>query len=198
MTLLSSNIVPSIFTAGQIHSNSSEQRRLSGTRRWVEILPLSLVLILSAMPVKSEETVPADPWEIIHIAREYGTADFGRDDMKDPKITAVFQESGSMPPIFYEIGFYGCERERECTAILFMLRIESEDWASSESAEHIVATWNREKLFGRAWIDDERRAVLDHPLAMRGGLPSDALRATFDSWRAAVIEYMEHVGFSGA
>ena len=130
--------------------------------------------------------IPADPWEIIHVAREFGPADVGRDGMREPKITGKIGETA------YEIGFYGCYLGRDCTSVLFQARLAREDW---EPDSDEIEDWNRQKLFGRAWIDDDSRAVLDHPVAMAGGMPAKSLEGTFRAWQISLDEFVDYVDF---
>ena len=147
---------------------------------------LTLLVPLSAPMADSGRIVPADPWEIIHIAREFGTAEVGRDGMREPKIT------GKIGEIAYEIGFYGCYLGRDCTSVLFQARLAREDW---EPDSEEIADWNREKLFGRAWVDGDSQAVLDHPVAMAGGLPAKSLESTFLAWQLSLDEFVDYVDF---
>lgn len=148
-----------------------------------------LMALMSAVQAHAEAEkplVPPDPWEIIHVAREFGEADVGRDAMRDPMIKG---EIGGQP---YRISFYGCWLGRECKTILFSADVGREDW---EPEADDLAHWNARALFGRAWIRDDGRAALDHPLAMAEGLPKQSLRATFDAWRAALKEYRDFLDF---
>ena len=80
-----------------------------------------LVLLLGAsvvaMPVSAAELVPADPWEVIHVAREAGEASVSRDRFRDPVIQA---ESDGVK---YQIDFYGCRLGRDCDTLLFRARL---------------------------------------------------------------------------
>lgn len=150
--------------------------------RWFCTLIAALAL---SLPVRAE-MVPADPWQIIHAARQHGAAEVLPDSMREMKIAG---EIDGMP---YEIGFYGCYLGRDCTSVLFQARLSRETW---EPAPKDVAAWNAEKLFGRAWLGEEATAVLDHPVAMQGGLPRETLDATFAAWRKALEEYADFLDF---
>lgn len=138
-------------------------------------------------PVSADELlVPPDPWQIVHIAREFGTADVRRDGMRDPLIEA---EVEGVP---YRISFYGCWLGRECKTILFSADLGRAEWTPEDGE---LASWNAKALFGRAWLREDGRAALDHPLAMADGLPQDSLRATFDAWRIALSGYRDFLDF---
>lgn len=144
-------------------------------------------LILTAAPAwAGDEMVPPDPWEIIHVAREFGAADVGRDAMRDPQIEA---EIDGVP---YLITFYGCWLGRECKTILFHADLGRDKWAPERGE---ISRWNAKALFGRAWMREDGRAALDHPLAMADGLPESSLRATFEAWHTALAEYRDFLDF---
>ena len=152
---------------------------------------LGLVLILALSPERggAAELIHADPWEIIHIAREFGPAEVGRDAMKDPQI------EGTVDGRPYRVGFYGCDLGRDCDRILFEARFARKQWEDDPPRAKLFAEWNGEKLFGRAWLDDENRAVLDYPVTLVGGVPKDNLRDAFARWRVALEEYADHLDF---
>lgn len=153
--------------------------------RWLTGLALSAVAL--ATPVGAAELVPPDPWEIIHLAREMGPAEVGRDGMKDPQIR------GTVDGLHYRIDFYGCRLGRDCDTILLEARFARKEWKEAPPEEDVFADWNRTKLFGRAWADDEGRAVLDHPITMAAGLPAETLRAVLSRWRKTLEEYASHL-----
>jgi len=147
------------------------------------------LLVLSPDGGAGAELVYADPWEIIHIAREFGPAEVGRDAMKDPQIEAT------VDGLQYRIGFYGCYLGRDCDRILFEARFARKEWEVDPPRAKVFAEWNGERLFGRAWFDDEDRAVLDHAVTLKGGVPKENLRDAFERWRLALEEYADHLDF---
>jgi hypothetical protein len=151
-------------------------------------LLLIVCLVTFAAPARADELVPPDPWQIIHVAREFGPAEVARDGMDDPQIR------GTIEGLNYRLTFYGCRLGRDCDTILFDARFSRTEWDEERPPVELFAEWNRAKLFGRAWLDDERRAVLDHPVALADGIPKPVLRATFERWRTALAEYAGHIG----
>lgn len=149
---------------------------------------LVFVTALAGGAAPAAEPVPADPWEIIHVAREFGPAQVGRDGLRDPQIEAT---TGGL---HYRVVFYGCYLGRDCDTILFDARFTRKDWARNPPRPDIFAAWNREKLIGRAWLDREGRAVLDWPMVLGDGVPEETLRAAFSRWRTALGEFAEHLG----
>ena len=150
---------------------------------------LALSLALSAGHGEAAELVFADPWQIIHVAREFGPAEVGRDAMKDPQIEAT------VDGLHYHVGFYGCYLGRNCDSILFEARFARKEWEDEPPRAKVFAEWNAEKLFGRAWFDDEHRAVLDYPVTLVEGVPKENLQDAFARWRTALKEYADHLDF---
>jgi hypothetical protein len=170
-------------------------RLISGVG-WPAVGPAALGVALwlavsteTGAAVEAGELVSADPWEIIHIAREFGPAEVGRDAVKDPQIEAT------VDGLDYRVGFYGCSLGRDCDTILFEARLARKEWEDDPPRAKRFAKWNEEKLFGRAWLDDDNRAVLDFPVTLAGGVPKENLRDAFERWRAALEEYADHLDF---
>jgi hypothetical protein len=161
----------------------------TGSRRAAAGIGCALLLVAAAPPGRPAELIQADPWEIIHVAREFGPAEVGRDAMGDPQI------EGSLDGLPYRVGFYGCRLGRHCDTILFESRLARAEWEDAPPRRSRLARWNGEKLFGRAWLDRENRAVLDHAVSLKGGVPKENLRDAFARWRLALAEYAEHLGF---
>ena len=151
------------------------------------IAAIATVAVTSA--VNAENLVPADPWEVIHIAREHGRASVTKDKLRDPIILA---EAHGLK---YGIEFYGCNLGRDCATILFRTRLFEGRGRSRHISGNDLDDWNGTKLFGRAVLDDSGRPVLEHPVAMGPGLPQDTMRANFEAWVTALEQFANHVDF---
>lgn len=148
-----------------------------------------VALALAAMPAVADDLVPADPWEVIHVAREFGPAEVGRDSLKDPQIVAATEG------LNYRIDFYGCRLGRDCDTILFEARFARKAWKEETPPWRLFNRWNSEKMLGRAWRDGENRAVLDWPVTLEGGVPKANLRAAFSRWQTALKEFAAYLDF---
>lgn len=156
--------------------------------RWIGIPVLAGCLMASAS-VQAADLIVADPWEIIHLAREVGPAEVSRDALRDPVIEASFDAHP------YQISFYGCYLGRHCTAVLFQSRLSKPEWEKKPPRARLLGDWNRQKLFGKAYLDDENRAVLEHSVMMEAGIAPDTLRAALKIWLSALREYSDHLDF---
>jgi len=159
--------------------------RAGGRASFHPVIAAALLLLSSLWPAEAAEPVRADPWQIIHFAREFGEAEVHRDGMNDPRIT------GEIDGQEYRIDFYGCRLGRDCQSILFSTRIAFED--EGAFGQEFAQEWNRRKLFGRAWATPARRGkaemVLDHPVMLGEGVPETVFTAGFEQWRVALDEF---------
>lgn len=153
------------------------------------IVALGLCCLPLVAIAQSRPEVPADPWEVIHIARESGPAQVGRDKLRDPVITAASDG------VEYDISFYGCSLGRDCETILFRAKLLNREWEGEHPEVAMIDDWNAEKLFGRAILSDSGHAILEHPVAMGPGMSRDAMRASFKAWLNALGEFADHVDF---
>ena len=133
--------------------------------------------------------ITADPWQIIHLAREFGPAEVGRDTMQDPVI------EGEIDGVPYRIDFYECYLGRACKAVLFRAGLRREDWEKDRFDGSLVAEWNRETVFGKAYLDEDGWPVLEMAVNLQGGVPDDNLRAVLDWWGFALGQFAEFVDY---
>ena len=158
------------------------------------LLILAVMLLSATLPPaftfgNSKPQVPADPWEIIHIARENGEAQVSRDKLRDPLILAEADD------VAYEISFYDCHLGRNCKTVLFRAKLLNPDWRGEHPEIEIIDDWNAAKLFGRAILAESGHAILEHPVAMGPGMSRETMRATFRAWTRALEEFVDHVDF---
>lgn len=153
------------------------------------LVMLGVIAFTGVLPVQAKDPVPADPWEVIHVARELGDAEVRRDTLRDPLIVA---RSGSLP---YHIAFYGCHLGRDCETLLFQARLRDPRWERDPPKPTDMDAWNATKVYGRAVLTDSGHAVLEHPVAMHGGIPKETLSATFEAWRDALEDFSDHIDF---
>ena len=156
-----------------------------------------LAISLAATSALAEDIVPADPWEVIHTAREFGEAEVGKDALQDPVILGTYQADEDMPKIGYQIGFYDCDLGRACRILLFRAQLNDKAWKKMPPNPAIFDLWNRRKLVGRAYWDPQSGAVLEHAVAMSDGLPKKTLESVFQMWTGAVIDYSEFLDETG-
>ncbi len=154
---------------------------LSPTQRSATMLAFGLWLVqppgLWAQTLV-DATRPAD---IVEIARGFGSAHLERDSFDDPMIL------GRIDGIAYSVLFYGCEDSAHCRSI--QLRASWSPNAGITTAD--MDQWNREKLFGRAYLDQDGAPMLDMVVNLDGGVTLRNLDDTFDWWKVIVLEFAD-------
>ena len=152
--------------------------------------PVLLASLLSApLPVTAQTLVDAtDLDSILAIAKDYGTAELEKDSTGDPMV------SGTIGPTQYAVFFYGCTDGADCTTIQFMSSYVNTGSVDSE----LINTWNAEKRFGKAFLDDEGDPVIEMNVNLWSGVSENNLNDTFDWWRVVIESFEEYIGFEHA
>ena len=119
------------------------------------------------------------PQKIVEIASSYGAAELTTDSLGDPLVR------GELSGVPYDVYFFGCENGADCKNLQF--RTGGEYQGVSEAD---VARWNREKRFGKTFLDNNGNLVLEMNLNLDFGVTQENLFDTFDWWRVVVDEYV--------
>jgi Putative bacterial sensory transduction regulator len=126
-----------------------------------------------ARPVSAQDLVTADnPEKILEIARGFGSAEMETDSDGSPRIRA------RMDGTLYTVFFYGCEDGKDCTTIQFWMFTDA-----PPNALVVVNDWNRDRRFGKAYIDKDGDVVIEMDVNLLGGVSAKNLDDTFDWWR---------------
>jgi hypothetical protein len=123
-----------------------------------------------------------DPEEIVNIARGYGAATLGTDNVGDPQIT------GRIGGNAYTIFFYGCTEGRDCTNLQF-----SSGWISDDVNLAMINRWNREHRFSRAYLDDEDDPIIEMDVNLEFGVSRRNFDDTFGVWSAILSSFASYV-----
>ena len=152
--------------------------------------PVLLASLLSApLPVTAQTLVDAtDLDSILAIAKDYGTAELEKDSTGDPMV------SGTIGPTQYAVFFYGCTDGADCTTIQFMSSYVNPGAVDATA----INSWNAEKRFGKAFLDDEGDPVIEMNVNLWSGVSENNLNDTFDWWRVVVESFEEYIGFEHA
>ena len=149
------------------------------------VLTLLLIAATASVAFAASSSVSAsNPRQILEIAKGFGSAEEGIDNVGDPKIT------GRIDGHRYTMLFYGCENNRNCTSIQFSI-----GWALSPADQPDIETineWNMRNRFGKAYIDDEGDPMLkiDLPLV---DVPAAYLERWFSWWQIGVRDFRKHI-----
>ncbi|MBK1707855.1 MULTISPECIES: YbjN domain-containing protein [Marichromatium] len=124
----------------------------------------------------------ADPEAVLTAAKGFGSAELQTDSVGDPRIR------GRMFGVIYLVTFYGCDDGKDCKDILFYA-----GWEQPGLTLEDVNRWNRDKRFGKAYIDDEGDAVLEFAVNLNYGVTPRNLEDTFDWWGVVLREFREEM-----
>ncbi len=150
---------------------------------------LAAFLLTGPAPATAQTLVDATQVDsIAAIAREYGEALVEKDNTGDPMI------SGQIARTNYIVFFYGCTEGADCTTIQFMSSYTNTDGVDAG----VINTWNRDKRFGKAYLDDEGDPVVEMNVNLWSGVHENNLNDTFDWWRVVLESFEEHIGFEHA
>jgi|SRR5690606_21520294 hypothetical protein len=110
-------------------------------------------------------------------------AQIGRDQAGDPMITSALQGAN------FRVMFYSCEGAR-CAAIQFATAFDMDKGLTYE----LINRWNRERRFGRAFLDDEMDPYVEYDVDFEVGATTEAIENAVDVWESVVPAFMRHVG----
>lgn len=122
------------------------------------------------------------PADILQIAANYGPTKLGQDDNGDPLV------SGKINGIGYEIIFYGCDSGKDCEDILFKAQ-----WRGAKLSADKINEWNRDRKFGKAFVDDDNILTVDMAVNLHYGVSAKNFADTFDYWNRVTGEFKDFI-----
>ena len=159
--------------------------------RRARALPAALLAatLAAPLPAAAQGLVDATNLDgILAIAKDYGDAVLEKDSTGDPMV------SGTIGQTQYAVFFYGCTDGADCTTIQFMSSYVNPGAVDSTA----INTWNAEKRFGKAFLDDEGDPVIEMNVNLWSGVSENNLNDTFDWWRVVIESFEEYIGFEHA
>jgi hypothetical protein len=138
-----------------------------------------------AAPVLAEDLIDGDSLdEITNIARGYGSATLETADNGDPKI------SGKIEGVVYQVYFMNCTDGKNCEDINFYA-----GFADNKQSTDVINAWNRDKRFGKAYLDADLDAVIEWDVNLEHGLSHDNMDADFSVWKLLLDQYSTYIGY---
>lgn len=129
---------------------------------------------------------PANPGTVVDALQGLGyqarleTASDG-----DPRIKSSIDGTN------YTMNFYGCKDNSDCGALLLQAGWDLTDGISFE----VINGWNRRKLTGRAYLDDESDPWLDYFVEADGGLPLETFERAIRMWGQAIASFKDDINW---
>jgi hypothetical protein len=147
----------------------------------MRLLPALILSLGLSQPVQSQTLIDGNSaQEILNLARGYGSANLGTDIAGDPQIT------GRIAGTPYLINFYGCTNGTNCTTLQFRASWINPGHVTIES----LHAWNRDKRFGKAYLDSDGDPVLEWDVNLFGGVSPRNLDDTIDWWEVVLTNFI--------
>jgi len=121
--------------------------------------------------------------EILNIARGYGSANLEKQTNGDPKI------SGKVDGVTYQVFFMNCTDNTNCEDLNFYA-----GFLDNKPTLEVINDWNRDKRFGKAYLDSDLDAVIEYDLNLVHGVTRDNLDAAFSLWTLILDQYTTYIG----
>jgi hypothetical protein len=119
---------------------------------------------------------------ILSIAQGFGTAELATSSSGDPKIT------GEISGVPYQLFFMNCTDHKSCEDINFYA------YFANKPALELINDWNRDRRFGRAYVDSELDATVEYDINLEHGITEENMRADFGVWATIVDQFGTHIG----
>lgn len=148
--------------------------------RAIGILGLALAALAGLAAAKAVPDGGITAQEVAAVLQERGyRAEVGKNADGDPEIISGLDGSK-----FY-IQFYGCKGGARCTGIQFSIGIDLDKGMTLAK----INQWNRERRFGRAFLDDDNDPYVQMDLDLEHGATTEGVANNLDTWAAVLPEF---------
>lgn len=121
--------------------------------------------------------------EILNLAKGYGSAALETQTNGDPKI------SGRIDGIPYQLYFMNCTDNANCEDVNFY-----SGFLDNKPDLETINAWNRDKRFGKAYLDSDLDAVIEWDVNLEYGLTRENMDAAFALWWLMLDQYTTYIG----
>lgn len=141
------------------------------------------------MPAARRETLMSvfdaqDPASVARLMREMGLeAELERGE--SPFIRSRTDD------LTWFASFHRCKGGVRCGILL----IEASFDLERGLALRRINEWNRDMFIGRAYLDDDDAAVIEHVVVLDGGMSRETFAVVAERWAAVLGEFAEHIGY---
>lgn len=145
----------------------------------------SLFLAAAAMTASAQDLIDgSDPKQMENLLRGFGSAVLETDDVGDPMIVS------RMDGTRFVVLFYGCDSDGDnCDSIQFRAAWSTDGYISTDT----INAWNRDKRFGKAYIDDENDPVIEMDVNLDNGITRRNFEDTIDWWQVVLADFKLNV-----
>jgi hypothetical protein len=89
------------------------------------------------------------------------------------------------------IWFYGCSDNQNCKEINFSAGFDLKSGVGAST----INSWNRQKLVGKAYTDEEGDPFIDYFVVADGGISRIVFERVLVRWEIALEEFKEEIGW---
>jgi hypothetical protein len=152
----------------------------------------AVAALLITAPVAAQQVTAANPQTIIDAMQAEGyQAKLGADKEGDPMVSS--KSSGSS----FDIYFYGCEKNSNCTSIQFVSFYEMSD--HDRPSLEKLNDWNSKERFASASLDSDKDPWLRMDVYTGpGGISMATFRGNLDLWTSQMADFEKLIGLPGA
>ena len=101
----------------------------------------------------------------------------------DPKI------AGKIEGVGYQVYFMNCTDNKDCEDLNFYA-----GFLDNKQTLEAINAWNRDKRFGKAYLDSDLDAVIEFDLNLEHGVSQKNLDAAFSLWSLLLGQYTTYIG----
>lgn len=155
----------------------------------------SVAIFVAMFPIAGLNSAVAEEWvdatrpeRLVSVIQELGyRAKLESDNLGEPMIRS------SVGGTDFSVLFFGCDQKSHdaCKLLLFKVGYDLTDGTTLE----VINDWNRTKLVGRAYLDDEDDPWLEMTVNLDAGVSRKNFEDTFDWWEVTVEEFESHIGY---
>lgn len=150
------------------------------------IILACVVALGSILPAQAQTLIDGSQVdEILNIARGYGAATLDQRSNGDPMIT------GKIEGVSYQVFFMNCTDNANCEDLNFYA-----GFIDNKQTLDVINAWNRDKRFGKAYLDSDLDAVIEWDVNLEHGVTPQNLDANFSLWAAILDQYTTYIGYN--
>jgi hypothetical protein len=123
--------------------------------------------------------------EVANIARGYGSVTLDKANNGDPML------SGKIEGVSYYLFFRNCsDSNTDCEDLNFYA-----GFLDNKQTMEAINAWNRDKRFGKAYLDSDLDAVIEYDVNLEYGVERRNLDSTFAVWSLILKQFADYIGF---
>lgn len=144
----------------------------------------ALVLAMTLSAQAQTAITGADTQAILDAAKALGVAGMTSQPNGDPLVNAVVDD------VAYQIYFKNCTANAACEDLNFYA-----GFRDNQPSLEVINTWNRDKRFSRAYLDEVGDAAVEMDLDLVEGVSPAYLTSQMKLWSLVVSQFSTHIGY---